>query len=99
MLYKWFYEIKVTQCHNSVYLLILNLGALHRQDTNRITNIKGIPYVSIDLEVGYLVSFTLMHHYTITLPLIVIDHSLPWLALLMWRNTGQWWLRRTLGFK
>ena len=72
------------QLNNSVnfYYLKNNPGALHRQDTNRITNIKGLPYVSIDLEVGYLVSFTLMHHYTIILPLIVIDHSLLHSAVL-----------------
>ena len=72
------------QLNNSVnfYYLKNNPGALHRQDTNRITNIKGLPYVSIDLEVGYLVSFTLMHHYTIIPPLIVIDHSLLHSALL-----------------
>ena len=72
------------QLNNSVnfYYLKNNPGALHRQDTNRITNIKGLPYVSIDLEVGYLVSFTLMHHYTIIPPLIVIDHSLLHSAVL-----------------
>ena len=72
------------QLNNSVHFYYLknNPGALHRQDTNRITNIKGLPYVSIDLEVGYLVSFTLMHHYTIIPPLIVIDHSLLHTAVL-----------------
>ena len=77
--------------NNSVnfYYLKNNPGALHRQDTNRITNIKGLPYVSIDLEVGYLVSFTLMHHYTIIPPLIVIDHSLLHSAVLCGvKNSG-----------
>ena len=76
--------LHLKQLNNSVnfYYLKNNPGALHRQDTNRITNIKGLPYVSIDLEVGYLVSFTLMHHYTIIPPLIVIDHSLLHSAVL-----------------